>query len=239
MIVDIFIPCFIDQLYPSTAFNMIKILEKVGCGVNYPVDQTCCGHSVFVQGDWDACKTAGEKFILELQNERYIVSPSASCTAMVKNYYPEMFHNSSLHNEYKSVQKKIYELSDFLVSVMNVTNVGAQLKSKAVFMDTCHSLRECAIQSQPRELLKNVKGLQLVDMENQDVCCGFGGHLNEKFGHIADSLAEDKVNAIVNSGAEIIIGIDMGCLIHVRKKLKEMHSSIQIMHLADVLACGW
>ncbi|HNQ13811.1 MAG TPA: (Fe-S)-binding protein [Bacteroidia bacterium] len=239
MIVDIFIPCFIDQLYPQTAFNIVKILERVGCGVNYPVDQTCCGHSVFIQGDWDACKFAGEKFILELQNERYIVSPSASCTAMVKNFYPEMFHNSSLHNEYKSVQKKIYELSDFLISVMNVTSIGAQLNARAVFMDTCHSMRECSIQNQPRELLKNVKGLELVEMEKQDVCCGFGGHLGDKFGHIAEAMAKDKVEAIVQCNPEIIIGIDMGCLVHVQKILREQNSDIKIMHLADVLASGW
>ena len=117
MIVDIFIPCFIDQLYPQTGFNMVKVLERAGCDVNYNPEQTCCGQPAFNAGYWDEAKKVGEKFIKEFNNDRYIVSPSASCVGMIKNYYPEMFHNAVLHNEYKQIAKNIHEFSSFLVNV--------------------------------------------------------------------------------------------------------------------------
>ena len=120
MIVDIFIPCFIDQLHPNVGLNMVKILEKLGCGINYNPEQTCCGQPAFNAGYWDEAREVGEKFIKEFQNDRYIVSPSASCTGYVKNYYPEMFHNSVLHNEFKQIKRNIFEFSDFLVNVLKI-----------------------------------------------------------------------------------------------------------------------
>src|SRR6187397_1597618 len=128
MIVDLFIPCFVDQIYPDTVFNMIKILEKLNVGVNYNPEQTCCGQPAFNAGYWDQCREVGEKFIHDFPNDRPIVSPSASCAGMVKNYYGEMFHNSSLHNQYKTIQKNMYEFSEFLVDVLNVTDVGAKFE---------------------------------------------------------------------------------------------------------------
>jgi L-lactate dehydrogenase complex protein LldE len=142
MIVDIFIPCFMDQIYPDTGLNMVKILEKVGCGVNYNPEQTCCGQPAFNMGYWNDCKEVGEKFIREFQNDRYIVCPSASCVGMIKKYYPDMFHNSVLHNEYKQVQKNIYEFSDFMVNVLKITDIGATLNGIATYHDSCAALRE-------------------------------------------------------------------------------------------------
>ena len=118
MIVDLFIPCFIDQIYPQTAFNTIKVLEKAGCSVNYNPAQTCCGQPAFNAGYWDTCKEVAEKFIADFPNDRYIVSPSASCAGMVKNYYPELFQDTVQFNQSKTIQKNIYELSDFLVNVL-------------------------------------------------------------------------------------------------------------------------
>jgi L-lactate dehydrogenase complex protein LldE len=127
MVVDIFIPCFVDQLYPNTAMNMVKVLEKVGCDVNYNPEQTCCGQPAFNAGYWDDAKKVGEKFIKEFQNDRYIIAPSASCVGMIKNYYPELFHNSALHNEYKQLAKNIFEFSDFLVNVLKITDVTSHI----------------------------------------------------------------------------------------------------------------
>ena len=123
MIVDIFIPCFIDQFKPEIGFNMIKVLEKVGCSINYNVEQTCCGQPAYHSGNWNECKEVGEKFIKELLNDRYIVSPSDSCAGFVKKQYSELFHNTVLHNEYKEVQKKMFELTDFLVNILKITNL--------------------------------------------------------------------------------------------------------------------
>jgi len=239
MIVDIFIPCFIDQFFPQTAINMVKILEKTGCGVNYNAEQTCCGQFAFKDGYWDHCKDIGQKLIIEMQNDRYIVCPGASCTGMVKNYYPEMFHNSALHNEYKLVQKYFYELSDFLVNVLHVTDVGAKFDAKATYLDSCRALRECKIREQPRVLLQKVKGLKLVELNDTESCCGFGGKFSSSYEEIAVSMAEKKVSDAIGTGAEYIISTDMDCLMHVEGYIRKNNISLKCMHIADVLAAGW
>ena len=150
-------PCYIDQHYPETALNMVKVLERAGCSANYNTEQTCCGLPAFHNGYRDHCKEVGSKLVLELQNNRYIVSPGGSCVSMVRNYYPEMFHNTVLHNEYKQVQKNFMELSEFLVGVKQTVDVGASMQGVAVFIDNCSAMRECGIKTAPRELLSHVK----------------------------------------------------------------------------------
>lgn len=244
MIVDIFIPCFIDQIYPDTARNMIKVLEHLGVGVNYNPEQTCCGQPAFNAGFWDQCKEVGEKFIRDFPNDRYIVSPSASCVGMVKNYYPEMFHNSVLHNEYKSIQKNIFEFSDFLVNVLNVTDVGARFDGVATYHDACAALRELKIKTAPRILLSKVRGLELREMEEVETCCGFGGSFSVKYEPIAISMAEQKLIHAEATEAEYIISTDSSCLMHLDSYLKKQNSTgrekkMKVLHIADVLASGW
>jgi L-lactate dehydrogenase complex protein LldE len=239
MIVDIFIPCFIDQIYPDTGKSMVKILKKLNVGVNYNPEQTCCGQPAFNAGYWDMCKEVGEKFIHDFSNDRYIVSPSASCVGMVKNYYPEIFHNTVLHNEYKSIQKKIYELSDFLVNVLNVTDMGATLEGVATYHDACSALRDLNIKSAPRTLLSKVKGLELREMNDTETCCGFGGTFSVKFEPIAVGMAEQKIINAEATKAEYIISTDASCLMHLDGYLKKDGKSIKTMHIADVLASGW
>ncbi len=239
MIVDIFIPCFIDQLYPDTASNMIRVLEKLGCGINYNPEQTCCGQPAFNAGFWDQAKEVGTKFIRDFPNDRFIVSPSASCTGMVRNYYPEIFHNSVLHNEYKQVQKNIYEFSDFLVNVLKITDVGARLDGVACYHDSCSALRECNIRSAPRELLSKVRGLEIRELKDSDVCCGFGGTFSVKYESISVGMAEQKVENAMATGADYLISTDMSCLMHLDSYIKMQSRGMKIMHLADVLASGW
>ena len=239
MIVDIFIPCFIDQIYPETANNMVKILEKVGCEVNYNIEQTCCGQPAFNGGFWDACKEVGQKFIKDFPNDRYIVSPSASCVGMIKNYYGEIFHNTALHNEYKQVHKNIYELSDFLVNILNVTDIGATLNGIATYHDSCAALREMNIKTEPRTLLSKVKGLELREMKDVETCCGFGGTFSIKYESIAVAMADTKIENAMATEAEYIISTDISCLMHLDGYLKKQNKPLKIMHLADVLASGW
>lgn len=236
MLVDIFIPCYVDQLKPETALNTVKLLEKAGCAVNYNVEQTCCGQPAFNGGYWDECKEVGEKFIKEFPTDRYIVSPSALCVGMVKNYYPEMFFNSALHNEYKQVQKNIYEFSDFVVNVLKVTDFQSNFKGKAVFMDSCSGLRECKIKKEPRALLEKVSGLELVEMNEGDVCCGFGGSFSLKFEPLSVAMAERKLDNVLDAGAEYIISTDLTCLIHLQSLIDKKLLPIKTIHLVDVLA---
>ncbi|MCC7301214.1 MAG: (Fe-S)-binding protein [Bacteroidia bacterium] len=239
MIVDIFIPCFIDQFYPQTAFNMVKVLEKAGCVVNYNPEQTCCGQPAFNSGYWDECKAVGEKFIREFQNDRYVVAPSASCVGMVKNYYPEMFNNSVLHNECRQLQKNIFELSDFLVNVLKFTDFGAKFEGKATYHDACSALREVRIKNEPRLLLSKVQGLDLIEMADTETCCGFGGTFSVKFEPIAVGMAEQKCSNALATGADYLISTDLSCLLHLEGYLKKQEKPLKVMHLADVLASGW
>jgi len=239
MIVDIFIPCFMDQLYPETGLNMVKVLEKVGCDVNYNPEQTCCGQPAFNAGFWEDAKTVGEKFIKEFQQDRYIVCPSASCVGMIKNYYPEMFHNSALHNEYKQLAKNIHEFSSFLVNIMKVTDVGAKLEGIATYHDSCAALRECNMKQEPRTLLKNVRGLEICEMKDTESCCGFGGTFSAKFEPIAVGMGEDKIKNAMDTGAQYLISTDVSCLIHLDGYIKKHKTDLKPLHIADVLASGW
>lgn len=238
MIVDLFIPCFIDQVYPQIGTNILKIFEKVEVGVHYNPEQTCCGQMAFNSGFWDATKCMGEKFIRDFSNNRPIVGPSASCVGMVRNYYPELFNNTSLHNEFKTIQKNIFELSDFLVNVLNVTNLGATFDAKVTYHDACAALREYGIKEEPRMLLNNVKGLQIIEMEDNDVCCGFGGTFSVKFEPISTAMAEQKVKNAIDSGAEYIISTEASCLMHLEAYIKKHKLPIKTIHIADVLASG-
>jgi len=239
MIVDIFIPCFVDQLHPNVGLNMVKVLEKLGCGINYNPEQTCCGQPAFNAGYWNEAREVGEKFIKEFQNDRYIVSPSASCTGYVKNYYPEMFHNSVLHNEFKQIKRNIFEFSDFLVNVLKITNLGASLKGVATYHDSCAALREYGIKREPRTLLEKVRGLELREMKDTETCCGFGGTFSAKFEPIAVGMAEQKINNALEVKADYIVSTDMSCLLHLDSYIKKKKHNIKVMHIADVLVSGW
>ena len=242
MNIELFIPCFIDQIYPETGLNMVKILEKVGCGVNYNPEQTCCGQPAFNMGYWDDCKEVGEKFIREFLNDRYIICPSASCVGMIKNYYPDMFHNSALHNEYKQIQKNIFEFSDFMVNVLKITDLGATLNGVATYHDSCSALRESGkngIKREPRILLEKVRGLELREMKESDECCGFGGSFAVKFEPIAVAMGSQKLNNAIETGAEYLISTDVSCLMHIDSYAKKQNKKMKMMHLCDVLASGW
>ena len=239
MRVQLFIPCFVDQLYSETAFNMVKVLEKATCEVYYNTNQTCCGQPAFNAGFWNEARDVASKFIKDFDNTDYIVAPSASCVGFVKNYYSKLFENSTSHNKVKELGSRIYEFSAFLTDVLKITNYGAMLNAKATYHDSCAALRECKIKEGPRKLLQNVKGLELVEMVDNETCCGFGGTFAVKFDAISIAMADQKVNNALATGAEYIISTDTSCLLHIDGYIKGKNLPIKCMHLADVLASGW
>jgi L-lactate dehydrogenase complex protein LldE len=239
MTADIFIPCFIDQIYPETGLNMVKILEKLGVQVHYNDNQTCCGQMAFNSGFWDEAKEMGEKFIKDFPNDRPVVAPSASCVGYVKNYYGKLFFNTGLHLEYKRLQKNIYEFSDFLVNVLKVTDLGATFEHKVTYHDSCAALREYHLKDEPRQLLSHVNGLELVEMKDTHVCCGFGGTFSVKHEAISTAMAEQKVQNALNTEAEYIVSTDSSCLMHQEGYINKHKLPIKVIHLADVLASGW
>lgn len=238
MKVAVFIPCFIDQVFPQTAWNMINILEKSGVTVEYNPKQTCCGQMAFNSGFWHECKEMGEKFLRDFSGNQLIVAPSASCVGMVRNYYGELFHNSSLHLEYKQIQKNIYEFTDFMINVLKINSTGAIFEKVITYHDACAALREYGIKNEPRELLNNVKGLQIKEMKDSDVCCGFGGTFSVKFEEISTAMAEQKIKNAMDTGAEYIVSTEASCLMHLQGFIQKHKLPIQTMHIADVLAQG-
>ncbi|MDQ7949807.1 MAG: (Fe-S)-binding protein, partial [Pedobacter sp.] len=172
MNIELFVPCFVDQLYPETAFNTIKLLEKSGCKVNYHAKQTCCGQPAYNAGYWEQAKAIGNKFLSDFSETDYIVAPSASCVGMVKNGFNDLFTNTMVHNKCRTMQTHIFELSEFLINIVKKDYFGAELEGKAVYHDSCSGLRECKIKEEPRKLLAKVHGLEMVEMKDTDMCCG-------------------------------------------------------------------
>jgi len=239
MNVQIFIPCFVDQLYPTVAFSMVKVLEKAGCTVGYNTNQTCCGQPAFNAGFWGEAKEVCSKFIKDFEGDDYIVAPSASCVGFVRNYYSKLFENSSEHNKVKKLSERLYEFSEFMVKVLKIDDVGAILEGKATYHDSCAGLRECRIKQEPRQLLSKVKGLELVEMSDVETCCGFGGTFAVKFEPISVAMADQKISHATDTEAQYLISTDMSCLMHLDGYAKNRGANIKSLHLADVLANGW
>lgn len=239
MNVQLFVPCFVDQLYPTVAFNMVKVLEKAGCKVTYNTNQTCCGQPAFNAGYWGEAKDVCTKFLKDFSGAEYIVAPSASCVGFVRNYYEKVFGNSADTNSYKKVSERIYEFSEFMIKVLKVSDVGAVFEGKATYHDSCAALRECRIKEEPRILLSKVKGLEVVEMNDVETCCGFGGTFAVKFEPISIAMGDQKVNNAAATGAEFLISTDMSCLMHIDGCNKHKGTGLKLYHLADILASGW
>lgn len=239
MNVQIFIPCFIDQLYPQTAFNMVKVLEKSGCEVQYNPRQTCCGQPAFNAGYQDEARAVCSKWLDDFSGDGSIVCPSASCVGFVRNYYSQLFADGSDHHRVKALSGRLMEFTEFLVNVLNVDEFGARLEGIATYHDSCAGLRECKIKEGPRRLLSKVKGLQLVEMAATDTCCGFGGSFAVKFDPISVAMADQKISHALATGAEYIISTDLSCLMHLEGRIRHQGLNLKTLHIADVLAGGW
>ncbi len=239
MKVQLFVPCFIDQLYPQTAFNMVKVLEKACCDVHYNKNQTCCGQPAFNAGFWNEAKDVAEKFLKDFEGTDFVVAPSASCVGFVRNYYAGLFENSSQHNHVKDLSNRIFEFTEFLTGVLKIENFGAELNARATYHDSCAALRECKINEGPRRLLSKVKGLELVEMIDNETCCGFGGSFAVKFEAISIAMADQKVTNALATNADIIISTDLSCLMHMDGYAQKKDLPVTTMHIADVLASGW
>ena len=235
MKVSLFIPCLVDQFFPSVGMNLFKILKKIGLSVNYPLEQTCCGQPAFNGGyHADACELA-QRFLEIFGNSEYIVTPSGSCASMVKIFYPEILDHSTYKEPLQEITKNIFEFSDFLVNIIGVKDLGVTFPHRVTYHDACHLLRELQIHQAPRELIKNIQGIELVEMEESETCCGFGGMFSVKFPAISIAMAEDKSSAITKTGADYVIANDSSCLMQIGGYLSRHNIPIKPLHLADLL----
>lgn len=240
--VDLFIPCFVDQLFPDTAMNMVKVLESVGCQVNYNPAQTCCGQPAYNAGYRRESQQVAEKFLTDFAGpaERYVVGPSASCVGMVRNHYGELLEDSPRCNEFPALQRRVFEFTEFLVGVLGVTEIpGAKLPGKYTYHDSCSALRECQIREEPRQLLDSVAGLERLEMAETETCCGFGGTFAVKFEPISVAMAQQKVEHALATGAEYLVSTDTSCLMHLDAYIRKEGLPLRTLHVADVLASGW
>jgi L-lactate dehydrogenase complex protein LldE len=215
------------------------VLEKLGCAVEYNPKQTCCGQPAYNAGYRPEAKEVCTKFLRDFSGSEYIVAPSASCTGFVRNYYPAIFDNSSHHNEVKELQKRVFEFSEFLVRILQKFDLGASLAGRATYHDSCAGLRECRIKEEPRLLLSKVRGLELVEMNDVETCCGFGGTFAVKFGAISAAMADQKVANAMETKADYLISTDLSCLMHLDGYIRKRGYPLKTMHVADVLAAGW
>jgi len=238
MQVEVFIPCFIDQFYPETASNFIKLLEKAGCETHYNPEQTCCGQPAFNSGYWDEARTVASKFIDDFNGERLVIAPSASCTGFVRNYYHKLFEGHKQLDAANELRKRVFEFSDFVVNHLKFYDFGTKFPHKVTFHDSCAGLREYGIGEEPRKLLSKVKGLELVEMDKRDVCCGFGGTFMAKFHHISTAMTEQKVEHALKTGAEYIVSTEASCLMNLNSYIKKQKLPIKTIHLVDLLVQG-
>lgn len=235
MRITLFIPCFVDQLYPHAGMAMAEVLERLGHVVEVAEDAICCGQPPFNSGYWDEARAVAARVVRVLEDAEVVVIGSGSCGAMLRNFYPELFAGHVLEQPAKVLAEKTYEFSEFLVKKLGVTDVGARFDAAVSFHDGCHGLRELHIKSEPRLLLENVRGLKLLEMPEVETCCGFGGTFSVKFPMISTAMAENKLSNFVTSGAEYLVSNDLSCLMHLQGLAQKRGQTLKTLHLAEVL----
>ena len=216
--------------------SIVQVLERLGHTVDYPEAQTCCGQPAFNSGYWDEARTMAECQMALFRDAENVVIASGSCGAMVKVFYSELFHGQPREAEAKALAAKTFEFSDFLVNKLGVVDVGAKFLGRATFHDGCHGLRELSLKKPPRQLLANVKGLELVEMKEAETCCGFGGTFAVKFPMISTAMGEVKCTSIAETGADFVISNDSSCLMQIRGIMDKQGKTARTLHLAEVLA---
>ena len=238
MKVALFIPCYVDLIYPQVGVSTVRILHNLGVEVAYPYGQTCCGQPAFNSGFFDEARGVARHFLNIFKNENfdYIVCPSGSCTAMVSHYYPFLFEElPEERGRMEYLASHVREFSDFLVNVLGVEDLGARHKGKAVFHTGCHQRRELGVLEEPQELLGSVDGLDLLDWEDEELCCGFGGTFAVKMPDISVAMADEKIKALDKSGADTLVSCDSSCLMHLEGRLRRTGHDTRVLHLAQVL----
>ena len=228
--VGLFVTCLVDLVRPGIARAAKKLLEQAGCDVEVPRAQTCCGQPAWNSGADKHAQDIARQVIDAFEGFDYVVAPSGSCAGMIRRHYPEVLENDP---RARALAAKTHELMSFLVKVRGMTGVAASCKTKACYHDSCSSLREMGVSAEPRRLLGSVEGLELHDLADTEVCCGFGGLFAVKYPEISKRMADDKIADALSTGADTLIGGDLGCLLHLKRHLGRR---MRVLHAAEVLA---
>ena len=235
--VTLFVQCLVNGLNPEIGEAMVKVFRKLNIPVDCPLDQTCCGQPAYNSGHIEQARVAAKRFIRIFESAEAIVCPSGSCVHMVRRYYPNLFNGSpGWRARAKTVGSKTFELTQFLVDVLGVDDLEAHFTGRLTIHDSCQALRGLGIQNQPRRLIANIAGAELIEMHNPDRCCGFGGTFSVKYPDISTAMVDDKVKTIAATGAEVVTGVDLSCLTNIQGRLSRLKSPIRVIHIAEILA---
>ena len=239
MRVALFITCFNDTLFPGTGRAVVEVLERLGHRVQFPEEQTCCGQMHANSGYQLEAVPLARRFVDAFADAEVVVSPSASCVAMVREQYPrlaELGGDSSLAREVEALAPRVLELSELLVDALGVEDVGAVFPHRVTYHPTCHSLRGLRVGDRPMRLLRAVRDIDLVELADSEECCGFGGTFAVKNADVSAAMLTDKLGHVLDTGAEVCVAADNSCLMHMEGALRRERAGVRTMHLAEVLA---
>jgi L-lactate dehydrogenase complex protein LldE len=231
--VGLFVTCLVDLVRPQIGFAAVKLLEQSGCDVVVPQAQTCCGQPAWNAGADKDTREITEQVIAAFSAFDYVVAPSGSCAGMIKRHYLEVLKNDA---RALALAAKTHELTSFLVNVRGMKAVTAKCGASACYHDSCSSLREIKVRDQPRQLLSSVEGLSISELVDGEVCCGFGGLFSVKYPEISERMADDKIADATATGADMLIGGDLGCLLHLEGRMNRQGKTMRVRHVAEVLA---
>jgi L-lactate dehydrogenase complex protein LldE len=235
--VGLFVTCLVDLVRPQVGFAAVKLLEDAGCEVIVPPSQTCCGQPAWNSGADRHAQDIARQVIDAFEGFDYVVAPSGSCAGTLRKHYPEILANDSTYApRARALAAKAHELISFLVNVRKVERVTAACNAKACYHDSCSSLREMNVKSEPRKLLAGVDGLSLSELSDPQVCCGFGGLFAVKYPQISERMADDKIKDAQSTGADLLLGADLGCLLHLAGRMERDGKTMHVRHIAEVLA---
>jgi L-lactate dehydrogenase complex protein LldE len=235
--VALFVTCLVDLFRPSVGFAAVKLLEDAGCRVEVPAEQTCCGQPAYNSGDRADTVEIARQVLDAFEGYDFVVVPSGSCAGMLKKHYVELFEPGTPDAaRAESLAARTFELISFLADVVRLRGVGTRLPARVTYHDACSGLRELGIKEQPRRLLASVEGLELVELEAAEVCCGFGGTFCVKYPGVSTKMVSDKAADIEATGADLVLAGDLGCLMNMAGRLKRLGSQVEARHVAEVLA---
>jgi L-lactate dehydrogenase complex protein LldE len=235
--VGLFVTCLVDLVRPQVGFAAVKLLEDSGCEVTVPATQTCCGQPAWNAGADGNASAIAHQVIAAFEHFDYVVTPSGSCAGMIKRHYPEVLDTDAAWRQRAlALAAKTHELMSFLVNVRGVKSVPARFAGKGCYHDSCSSLREMRVRDEPRQLLQSVEGFSLTELQDPETCCGFGGLFSVKYPEISEKMADNKIGDIQATGAQILAGPDLGCLLHLAGRMGRRGIKTEVRHAAEILA---
>ncbi len=235
--VTLFVQCLVDGIYPEVAHSVVKVFERLGLDVECPTDQTCCGQPAYNTGYHKEAAVAARRFIEIFESADVVVCPSGSCVDMVRHHYPALFaEDLPWQARAVAVSAKTFEFSEYLVDVLRVSDLGSKFRGRVTYHDSCHLSRRLGVAQQPRTLIEGIAGAELVEMADSNRCCGFGGTFSVKYPDISGAILSDKVERILDTGAEAVVGCDMSCLMNIGGMLSRRNANVKALHIAQLLA---